>query len=288
MELNGQGYASGAGTIINAIATWKGAAFGIDLKTYAQVDLSQKYPDIKGTIENNPGADTRLIERAVELVLEHFNLRLGGTVNTTTQIPLASGLKSSSAAANASVIATLDAIGETMDPLDAVKIGVHAARDVGVTVTGAFDDACASLLGGVVITDNSSMELVKRENVEMEVLILSPDRKAYSSQTDVIRSKLMAPWIDIAYDLALEGKYEKAMTLNGILYCSALGFDTEPMMKGLEAGVNGVSLSGTGPSYVALVDHDKVSTLQKYWNELNISGNVIKTKINNEPSMKSR
>ncbi|AEH61116.1 shikimate kinase [Methanosalsum zhilinae DSM 4017] len=288
MELNGQGYATGAGTIINAIATWKGAAFGIDLKTYAQVDLSQKYPGIKGIIENNPGADTRLIERAVELVLEHFNMKFGGTVSTTTQIPLASGLKSSSAAANASVIATLDAIGETMDPLDAVKIGVQAARDVGVTVTGAFDDACASLLGGVVITDNSSMELIKRENVEMEVLILSPDRKAYSSQTDVIRSKLMAPWIDIAYGLALEGKYENAMTLNGFLYCSALGFDSEPLMKGLEAGINGVSLSGTGPSYVALVDHDKVSTLQKYWNELNISGNMIKTKINNEPSMKSR
>lgn len=32
MTLEGHACAFGAGTIINAIATWKGAAFGIDLK----------------------------------------------------------------------------------------------------------------------------------------------------------------------------------------------------------------------------------------------------------------
>ena len=41
MTLEGHACASGAGTIINAIATWKGAAFGIDLKTFAKVELSE-------------------------------------------------------------------------------------------------------------------------------------------------------------------------------------------------------------------------------------------------------
>jgi len=36
------------------------------------------------------------------------------------------------------------------------------------------------------------------------------------------------------------------MTLNGLLYCTALGFDTDVMMHALELGVTGVSLSGTG------------------------------------------
>ncbi len=107
MTLKGHACAFGAGTIINAIATWKGAAFGIDLKTFAEVKLSEGELVITGSIEEMPEGDTRLIEHCVELVLERFGLELGGTIRTGSEIPLAGGLKSSSAAANASVLATL-------------------------------------------------------------------------------------------------------------------------------------------------------------------------------------
>ncbi|MGP8320958.1 MAG: shikimate kinase [Methanosarcinaceae archaeon] len=281
MALTGHAYALGAGTIINAISTWKGAAFGIDLKTFADVELLESESSIHGYIEGIPDGDTSLIERSVELVLDHFGMKLGGTVITRSEVPLARGLKSSSAAANATVLATLDAIGEYMEPLDAVRIGVKASKETGVTITGAFDDACASFFGGIVVTDNRMMKLVKRVEREMDVLVFAPDKKAFSAQTNVSRSKLVAPWVDIAYGLALEGKYERAMTLNGFLYCSALGFDTEPIMQALELGIKGASLSGTGPSYTALVDKDKVESLKNAWENSGISGNVIKTKINN-------
>ena len=286
MTLTGHAYALGAGTIINAISTWKGAAFGIDLKTFADVELSESTSSIRGSIEGMPDGDTTLIERSVELVLEHFGMKMGGTVTTRSEVPLARGLKSSSAAANATVLATLDAIGESMEPLDAVQIGVQASKDAGVTITGAFDDACASFFGGIVITDNKEMKLVKRVEREMDVLVFAPDKKAFSAQTDVSRSKLVAPWVDIAYDLALDGEYERAMTLNGFLYCGALGFDTEPMMQALELGVEGVSLSGTGPAYTALVGKDKVDILKDAWENSGVSGNVIRTKINNEGAMR--
>ena len=285
MTLTGHAYALGAGTIINAISTWKGAAFGIDLKTFADVELSESETSIRGSIEGMPDGDTILIERSVELVLEHFDMKMGGTVTTRSEVPLARGLKSSSAAANATVLATLDAIGESMEPLDAVRIGVQASKDAGVTITGAFDDACASFFGGIVVTDNKELQLVKRIEREMDVLIFAPDKKAFSAQTDVSRSKLIAPWVNIAYDLALEGEYERAMTLNGFLYCSALGFDTEPMMQALDLGIESVSLSGTGPAYAALVEKDKVDSLTDAWENSSISGNVIKTKINNEGAM---
>ncbi|HJH31523.1 MAG TPA: shikimate kinase [Methanosarcinaceae archaeon] len=281
MTLTGHAYALGAGTIINAISTWKGAAFGIDLKTFADVELSESGSSISGSIEGMPDGDTTLIERSVELVLDHFGMRSGGTVITRSEVPLARGLKSSSAAANATVLATLDAIGESMEALDAVRIGVKASKEAGVTITGAFDDACASFFGGIVVTDNMMMKLVKRVEREMDVLIFAPDKKAFSAQTDVSRSKLVAPWVDIAYDLALKGEYERAMTLNGFLYSSALGFDTEPIMQALESGIKGVSLSGTGPAYTALVEKDKVDSLKDAWENSGISGNVIKTKINN-------
>ncbi|NOR47272.1 MAG: shikimate kinase [Methanosarcinaceae archaeon] len=286
MTLTGHAYALGAGTIINAISTWKGAAFGIDLKTFADVELSESASSIRGSIEGMPDGDTTLIERSVELVLDHFGMKMGGTVTTRSEVPLARGLKSSSAAANATVLATLDAIGESMKPLDTVRIGVQASKEAGVTITGAFDDACASFFGGIVVTDNKEMKLVKRVEREMDVLIFAPDKKAFSAQTDVSRSKLVAPWVDIAYDLALDGEYERAMTLNGFLYCGALGFDTEPMMQALELGIEGVSLSGTGPAYTALVKNDKVDILKDAWENSGVSGNVIRTKINNEGAMR--
>jgi shikimate kinase len=286
MAYEGRAYSLGAGTVINAIATWKGAAFGIDLKTFAHVELDPSEKAVRGYIGGMPEGDTSLIENCVRYVLDHFGLEIGGTVTTSSEVPLARGLKSSSAAANAAVLATLDAIGEEMDPLEAVRLGVRAAKDAGVTITGAFDDACASFFGGFVVTDNRETELVRREERNADVLIFAPDRKAFSSGTNVERSRLVAPWVDIAYGLTLAGEYEKAMTLNGFLYCSALGFDTEFLMRALEAGVKGVTLSGTGPSYVALVDEGSSHVLRGAWEECGVSGTMISTRVNNSGASK--
>jgi len=124
MTYTGHAYALGAGTIVNAIATWKGAAFAVDLKTFADVKISKGKGKISGSIQGQPGADTRLIERTVELVLQYFDVQMQGSVETRSEIPLASGLKSSSAAANATALATLEALGEEMKPLEVVKLGV--------------------------------------------------------------------------------------------------------------------------------------------------------------------
>lgn len=274
--MEGHGMAFGAGTVINAIASYKGGAFGIDLRTEATVTL--KGDLIEGKIEG--GGDTRLIERACELVLAQFDVDAGARIRTKSQVPQASGLKSSSAAANATVLATLRAIGHGMEPLDMVRLGVKAALDTGVSITGAFDDACASMLGGVVLTDNKRNELLKREHIESAVVIYAPDKKAFSGQTNVKRSRVIAPWVDLAFGMALNGEYKKAMTLNGFLYTAALGFSAEPMFAALELGVEGVSLSGTGPSYVALASGETLDRLKAAWS--GYPGKIIITKTNNE------
>jgi shikimate kinase len=285
----GYGKASGAGTIINAIATYKGSAFGIDLWTYAEVELGDDFRGISGEIEGlaETTGDTGLIERCVEHVLRKFDLPLRGYIKTVSEVPMGSGLKSSSAAANAAVVATLDALGteakDVVGVVDAIKIGVDAALDVGVSITGAFDDACASLLGGIVLTDNKKRELIKRVEKQSDVLIFVPGEKALTADTNVKHSRLIAPWVSMAYELALEENYEDAMTLNGFLYCAALNFNPEPMIQALNCGVRGVSLSGTGPSFVALVRNENVECLRAAWTELATEGHVIKRKINNQP-----
>jgi len=289
--MHGRAVANGAGTIVNAIAIWKGAAFGIDLETTADVELDECSGDfggITGIIEigsdgagdcGDVGYDTALITRCVTSVLNRFGCQCEGVVTTRSEIPIARGLKSSSAAANAATLATLNAIGETLPPIEVVRMGVRAALDVGVTITGAFDDACASLLGGIVITDNRNQELVDRIECDSRVLIYLPEEKAFTADTDIARSEAIAPLVEVAYQLALAHDFENAMTLNGLLYCAALGFDTEVAMRALELGVSGVSLSGTGSAYTALVGRDQVKELTSCWSEM--GGTVIETKIVN-------
>jgi shikimate kinase len=155
-----------------------------------------------------------------------------------------------------------------------------------VTITGALDDALASMLGGVVVTDNREMLLIKREELCTPVVILSPEKKLFSSDTSVSRSRLIAPLADLVYDLALEGDYGRAMTLNGLAYCAALGLPAEPIILALQAGARGASLSGTGPSYAAIIDHDRIGELEEAWRPL--GGKVIRTHSNNRCASKGR
>jgi len=274
--MKGHGIAFGAGTVVNAIASYKGSAFGIGLRTEAEVEL--RAGPVEGEIEG--GGDTRLIERACGLVLEKFGVDSGARIRTRSQVPQASGLKSSSAAANATVLATLRALGQGMEPVEMVRLGVKAALDTGVSITGAFDDACASMFGGVVVTDNRRNDLLRREPLDSAVVIYAPDKKAFSSQTNVKRSRAIAPWADLAFELALRGEYERAMTLNGFLYTAALGFTPEPMLAALELGIKGVSLSGTGPSYVALASAENADQLKAAWSAY--PGRVLITHTNND------
>lgn len=265
--MEGRARAPAAGTILNALATGRGAAFAIDAYTTAEVDLSDA-DSITGTITDAPDVDTRLIERCVELVVTRFGDNEGGTVRTQSDVPLAAGLKSSSAAANAAVIATLDALDATdcVSREEAARIGVRAARETGVTVTGAFDDASASMLGGVTITDNTSDDLLRRDEVDWTVLVWTPPERAYTADADVDRCKRIAPIAELIAETALDGRYTTAMTVNGFAFSAALGFSAEPMIEALPHAT-GVSLSGTGPSVTAIGPADALSLVEDRWNQ---------------------
>lgn len=266
----GKASAPGAATIINAIATLKGSAFAVDLRTRATVELEEGASGIEG--ETDVDVDTTLIETCVEKTAESLGVEAGGTVRTETDIPPESGLKSSSAAANATVLATLDAVDavgveDALEPLEATLIGVGAAREAGVTITGALDDAAASMLGGVVLTDNSADELLRHEGFDRSVAVYVPDERAASASTDVERSKLVAPVVERAFGMARDGEYADAMTTNGLAYCAALRRDPSPAVDAL-AHADGAGLSGTGPSFAAIGDRQQVSEVAKEWEGL--------------------
>nr|WP_276305771.1 shikimate kinase [Halomarina sp. PSR21] len=272
----GRATAPAAGTVLNALATGVGSAFAIDAHTTATVELDADSESVDGEIAGAPDADTRLVERCVELVVERFGDGGGGRVRTESEVPMAAGLKSSSAAANATVLAALDALGvdasddagdrdATVDREDAARIGVRAAREAGVTVTGAFDDASASMLGGLTVTDNERDEVLKRDAVEWDVLVWTPDERAFSADADVANCKRVAPMADLVADLAMDGEYGRAMTVNGLAFCAALDFPAHPLVTAMPRA-EGVSLSGTGPSFVAVGDREELDSVRDIWN----------------------
>jgi shikimate kinase len=276
--------AHGAATIVNAIALGKGAAFGVDLWTKAEVRLTEEPQVIKGEITSDPAESPVLIERTVLRVFQHFKVekRFGAKVKTSSNIPIARGLKSSSAAANAVALASVAALGETLDDLAVVKLGVDSAFDAKVTVTGAFDDACASFFGGAVVTDNLKRKLLKRVPLpeDLTVLFHVPPRKAYTADSDVKRLRTVKPLVEIAYKEALKGNFWTALSLNGIIYSSALRCDTSVALDALDAGALAAGLCGKGPAVTAVVSSDKLdavrTALQRH------EGEVLQTRLNHE------
>lgn len=265
-NVEGRAEAPAAGTVVNALATGTGSAFAVDRTVTATVTL-----DSSGSVDGEVGpapnlaageGDPELIQRCVELALERYaDDEYGGTVRTESEVPVAAGLASSSAAANAAVLATCSALGVDPDPLAACRLGVRAAREAGVTATGAFDDAAASMLGGVAVTDNGDNELLVHDAVEWDVLVWVPPGRSHSADADVERCRRIAPLADLAVDLARDGRYPLAMSVNGFAYAAALGYPTDPLVEAL-ASAEAVSVSGTGPAVTAIGDREGLRRLR--------------------------
>ena len=86
----------GSATIINAIATGFGSAFGIGL------DIECEAETISNSIEcaNDVGADTGLMELCVQKVFNHYDVNsdyFGISLKKKYTLPMASGISCSSA-----------------------------------------------------------------------------------------------------------------------------------------------------------------------------------------------
>ena len=282
MTAHAEAISHGAATIINAIATGKGAALGVDLWTKASVTLTDEKGQVVVTIQSDSSENPALAQKTVQRVLKHFGLdnQFGAKVETTSNIPVARGLKSSSVAANAIALATTAALERSLDDVMVVKLGVDGALDAEVTITGAFDDACASYFGGIIITDNMERRIIKRfEPAEpLKVLFFVPAKKTYTASSDVKRMKAMASAVKVAYNEALNGNYWAALIINGLIFSAALGYDPSIAVDALAAGALASGLSGTGPAVSAVVSDEKIDLVKEAWQSR--EGEILEANIN--------
>jgi len=266
MVKKGRGVARAAGSIINAIVSGRGGSFGIDLKTWAEVEVNDS-GRINISIEDHEHEDKYLVHRCVSKVLDTYapHKHYGAKVITRSEIPMSRGLKSSSAASNAVIRATLDALDVDVDPFEAIKIGTRASREAGISRTGAFDDACASWFGGICLTDNNSEALLRRGRFDRDyiAIIHIPDHKIRKRDIPLHRISAWSEIMELAFGMAITRDYLRAMMINSLCISAALDLDQEVAMNALIHGAAAAGFTGTGPSTIILI---KASRLDDFLN----------------------
>ncbi len=280
--MKGEATAHGALTVVNAIPTNHGAAVGLELETRARVDLDHAEGPIHVTIEEDPHADPTLAKASIRAVANELDTTLSGHVHTTSQIPIARGLKSSSTAANAITLATLNALNTTLPPEDVLRLSITAARQAGVTLTGALDDAAASLHGGLVITNNAKDRVGHREriNTDDHVLCLVPPEERFTNTIHPNDLSPAKPITQRSLTLAREGAWQQALTLNGLGIQAALGQGNDPIYRALQAGAKAAGVTGTGPAIGALAPPGSQALIRRAWEPYTLEGSgIIETRL---------
>jgi len=268
----------GAISIVNAIATGKGAALGISKKVNVEMETSYG----KGVIieVENKSMSSRLINRVIEKIVTKNELsKTKLKVSLDTEIPTGYGLKSSSAISTAVAMACAKLFKPNMNDTEILNAGVKASIETKVSLTGAYDDACACYYGGFVVTDNYKKKLIRSEkcfNHVSAVIFIPKSRK----RGNVRKLKTLSTDFEQAWNLAKKSDYWNAMNLNGIATSTILSSEPEIILKLIENGAIGASVSGNGPSIAAIVKNNAVSKIEKIFSTL--EGNTTVAQINNK------
>jgi len=269
---------NGAVSIVNAIAIGKGATLGID--TFVETRLKKKQGTGIHITSENRTISSRLINKVIEnmipnKILEKTRLEL----DFKSDIPTGYGLKSSSAISTAVVLACTKAFKKEITDEEILKIGAKTSIEAKVSITGAYDDACACYFGGFNVTDNLKMQLVQREIAPKElqaVVFLPKSRK----RGNLKKLKNFKNAFNSSWELAKKSDYWNAGILNGIATSSILNSEPNLIMKLIEKGALCATISGNGPSIMAIANKKNVVRVEKEFSGMD--GKTMIANINNK------
>ena len=268
----------GAVSIVNAIATGKGSTLGID--TFVETTLTKKEGKGIHITSENKSISSRLINKLIEnmiprKILDNTKLELDFKSN----IPTGYGLKSSSAISSAVVLSCAKAFGKTMSDDEILKLGARTSIQTKISITGAYDDACACHFGGFNVTDNSKMRLLHREIApkDLQAIIFLPKSR---KRGNLKKLKEFKDAFEKSWQLAKNSDYWNAAILNGIATSSILNSEPNLIMKLMEKGALCATVSGNGPSIMAIADKKNKSRVQKEFSGLD--GKIMISNINNK------
>lgn len=268
----------GAISIVNAIATGKGATLGISPKVEV---IMESMPGSGISIKSDSQSlSSRLITRTIEKIVSKKQLsetKLNLLLNS--EIPTGYGLKSSSAISSAVALAAAKLFEQKIDDSKILLAGVNASIETKVSITGAYDDACACYYGGFIVTDNYKRKIIssKKAPTNFKVVIFIPKSR---KRGNIKKLKTLNPVFERAWNFAKNSDYWNAMILNGFATSSILNSDPKLITQLVENGAISASISGNGPSIAAVTKQSNISRIKKVFSSL--EGRVTVTQINNK------
>lgn len=268
----------GAISLVNAIATKKGATLGINLKVEAIVESSSG----KGIIiqSENKSLSSRLINKTIEKIVSKKELENNKiTIALDSEIPTGYGLKSSSAISSVVALACAKIFKPKLTDQQILLAGVDASIESKISITGAYDDACSCYFGGFNITDNAKKKRVQFEKgpTNLSAVIFIPKNRKRGNLKNL---KVLSSIFDNAWELTKKGNYWDAMVINGLATSSILDSEPKIIPSLIEKGALAASISGNGPSIAALVKREHEANIKKIFSGL--EGSIIISKINNK------
>ena len=269
---------NGAISLVNAIATGNGATLGID--TFVKTRLEVKEGTGIYITADNKTISSKLINKVIEnsvpkRQLQNTKLELDFKSN----IPTGYGLKSSSAISTAVTMACSKAFKRKFTDKEILGIGVKSSLQTKVSITGAFDDACGCYYGGFNVTNNYKRNLVLRcpAPTKLQAIIFLPKSR---KRGNIKKLKNFKPAFEKAWELAKNSDFWNALILNGLATSSILNTNPKLILRLMEKGAIGASISGNGPSIVAITKKGNNSNIKKEFSSL--EGDIIISNINNK------
>lgn len=267
----------GAVSIVNAIATRKGATLGIGL----QVNVTAEARPGRGImLESDDGnLSSRLVNRTVERIVPKRDLESNKiSLTLHSGIPTGYGLKSSSAISSAVALACAKIFRPRLSDRQILMAGVNASIESRVSITGAYDDACSCYYGGFNVTDNARKKRIHSERgpADLNAVIFIPRKRKRGNLKNL---KTLSAVFERAWEFARESRYWEAMIMNGLATSTILDSDPGIIARLLESGAYGASISGNGPAIAAIAKRNNVSSTKKIFDGL--EGYTMVSRINN-------
>ena len=268
----------GAISIVNAIATGKGATLGISKNIDVIIETSQGTGITTET--NGKLFRSRLINRVVEKIVPKKELQKTKLkILVDSEVPTGYGLKSSSAISSAVALGCAKLFKPDMNDFDILRAGVDASIETKVSLTGAYDDACACYYGGFITTDNYKRKIIHSEKCldDISAVIFLPRAR---KRGNIRKLRTQSDVFEQAWNLAKKSDYWNAMILNGFATSALLNSDPKIISKLIEKGALGASVSGNGPSIAAVAKNNTLTDIKKVFSTL--EGTTTVSKINNK------
>jgi len=234
-------YAWGGISIVNALPSGLGAAAAIDLAVRARIRPCQGKPR---------GSGSQLVDEIASYFSSRYSVaRL--CFDIESEVPPASGLKSSSAVAVSLIRAIKNAF--SLEELEVPRLAAELSRLAGVSLTGALDDASAAYYGGVAFTDNTNMAIIRVADIGLDLsVVIAVPRRGSRPPIDLVALRRYSHLFQEVFSVAIQGEVLRAMTLNGLLIARLLGYREDIPRKALELGALAAGVTGNGPAMFAV------------------------------------